>query len=208
MLLLESGLVAVAGDNSKSQISFSPGPPHHKFTLIKGLRDIRKVMCTSFLAAGNYSRELFFLGAVPFLDRYIIETEQDIWKLTGYNLIFNWSLGNDYVIINDIKAGVFTCGRNDKGQLGRNSTQNDGFDVVKQLMQVKIKTIRCGYDYVLCELGVKPLHPRDEMLINEMENGSSNGVLGDEEFPRDMNRPGYNIFSFLTIQFLLCLIHI
>lgn len=188
MLLLKSGLIAVCGDNSRSQITFSGGESIHKFRVCKGLRDIRKIRCSSFLTAQNYSRELFFLGAVPFLDRYIIETDEDVWKLTGYNLVFNYNIGKDFIIINDIKAGVFTCGRNGKGQLGRSSTQNDGFDVVTQLMQVKIKSILCGYDYVLCELGVKPLHPRDEMLINEMENQSQ--ILGNEEFPPQISQPG------------------
>lgn len=185
MILLKSGMVAICGDNSQSQLTLEGGDAYLKFDIIPNLFEICRIECSTFLTAQNYNRDLFIFGAVPFLETYLTETEHRFWKLDGYNLILDYAVGNDFIIINDVKAGVFTCGKNDKGQLGRSNDMGTGFDVVTQLIQVKIKSIRCGHDFVLCELGVKPLHPRDELLIQKLEEMERS--VGNEDFP---NMPG------------------
>lgn len=181
MILLKSGMVAVCGDNSQSQITLEGGEPYFKFSILPQLFEICRIQCSTYLTAQNFNRELFIFGAVPFLETYLTETEHGFWKLDGYSLILDYSVGHDFIIINDVKAGVFTCGKNDKGQLGRSNDMGTGFDVVTQLIQVKIKSICCGHDFVLCELGVKPLHPRDELLIQKLDEFE--GSIGNEDMP-------------------------
>ena len=181
MILLKSGMIAICGDNSQSQLTLEGGDPFMSFSVIPKLMEICQIQCSTFLTAQNFDRELFIFGAVPFLETYLTETTNGFWKLDGYNLILDYSVGDNFIIINDVKAGVFTCGKNDKGQLGRSNDMGTGFDVVTQLIQVKIKSICCGHDFVLCELGVKPLHPRDELLIQRLEEMERS--VGNEELP-------------------------
>lgn len=190
MILLKSGMVGICGDNSQSQMTVEGGNPVLIFQIIPKLTRICRIQCSTFLTAQNYDRDLFIFGAVPFLEMYLTEAEFGFWKLNGYNLILDYAVGDDFIIINDVKAGVFTCGKNDKGQLGRSNDMGTGFDVVTQLIQVKIKSIRCGHDFVLCELGVKPLHPRDELLIQKLEEMERS--VGNEDFPMvpgELTRP-------------------
>jgi len=182
MLLLKSGMVAICGDNTQSQLTLEGGDPYLTFQIVPRLFEICRIQCSTFLTAQNYDRDLFIFGAVPFLETYLTETEYGFWKLDGYNLILDYSVGHNFIIINDVKAGVFTCGKNDKGQLGRSNDMGTGFDVVTQLIQVKIKSICCGHDFVLCELGVKPLHPRDELLIQKLDEMERS--IGNEDFPQ------------------------
>ena len=181
MILLKSGMIGICGDNSQSQLTLEGGDPFLSFSVIPKLMEICRIQCSTFLTAQNFDRELFIFGAVPFLETYLTETTNGFWKLDGYNLILDYSVGDNFIIINDVKAGVFTCGKNDKGQLGRSNDMGTGFDVVTQLIQVKIKSICCGHDFVLCELGVKPLHPRDELLIQRLEEMERS--IGNEDMP-------------------------
>lgn len=188
MLLLKSGIVFVCGDNSNRQINLDPSDPYYNFTIIPQLFDIRKIKCSSFLSAQNYDRELFIFGNTYFLSPFLVETGNGLWKIQNFNLILDYSIGNNFIILNDIKAGIFSCGVNHKGQLGRNKENENEFGVVTQLIDVKIKDIKCGYDFVVCEMGVKPLHPRDEMLLANLEMGQQ--TIGNEEFPPNFNVQG------------------
>ena len=185
MILLKSGLVFVCGDNSKAQIHLQPSDPIYSFAIIPQLYEVRKVKCSSFLTAQNYDRELFVFGNNYFLSPFLAEMGNGLWKIQNFNLILDYSIGNEFIILNDIKAGIFSCGSNNKGQLGRNKESENDFGVVTQLIDVRIKNIKCGYDFVVCEMGVKPLHPRDEMLLQSLENNKD--IIGNEEFPANFD---------------------
>lgn len=203
MILLKSGMIAICGDNSLGQINIQKGQYLSEFNIIPNLFEVRKIKCTTFITAQNFDRELFIFGSVPFLDQFLVETGNDLWKISGYNLILNYAIGKDFIIINDVKAGVFTCGKNDKGQLGRSKDLGHAFSVVTQLIQVKIKSIKCGYDFVLCELGVKPLHPRDELLIQRMEEVERG--IGNEDFPPGLHINEPSMLHFYIYLLVACL---
>ena len=185
MILLKSGMVAVCGDNSKGQISFYSADSSDEFKIIPNLYRIQRIECSTFLTALNLNRDLFIFGKVPFLDNCIQQVDQ-FWVLNGFSLIIDYAIGADFIIINDIRAGIFSCGKNNKGQLAREKDFEAKFNVVNQLVQVKIKSIKCGHDFVLCEMGVMPIHPRDEILIQNLYQDENENVTGNENFPEEV----------------------
>ena len=115
----------------------------NKFQIIYGLKDIENIYVTDFFACQDKYYNLFIWGGIwgstkPSLLR---EFEKNVLQA---------SIGESLLIVIDLNLMVYSCGKNNVGQLGlKDVNQITTLTCIESLMQNPIKLLECGKDFCI-----------------------------------------------------------
>lgn len=175
LLLTENFEVYATGLNDIQQVEESKKMLINEFEIIYDLVNIEKVYCSDFFMVLTRDFNCYVWGGVensfcPFSKPTLLAEFQQ--------RVLYASIGEGFIVLVDTDLLVYSCGKNNYGQLGYGDTvQENVFGCIEKICQNPLKDIQCGRDFVLGLGGILTINPNKKYQMEcSGYNNNNDGV--------------------------------
>ena len=169
LILTENFEVYATGLNDIQQILENKKLIVNEFEPINELANIEKVYCSDFFMVLTRDFNCYVWGG---LENSFCPFPKPTLLAEFQQRVLYASIGEGFIVLVDTDLLVYSCGKNNYGQLGYGDTvQENVFGCIEKICQNPLKQIQCGRDFVLGLGGILTVNPNKKY---QMENSFFN----------------------------------